>query len=668
MILDNCRFVKILVMKSILAFINLFVLFPIACIAQSGSYAEYNRLSQATQRAFSVPDRYTITTYTSRVVSSPITYSSSSSSSSSKYSSNSSSSNNGGNSWAMPCRNCNQTWGPSYQQTQTYAQRNYEQEAADRAKEKEREQARIKEQQRLQDEYDRQQQEIARLKAEEAERKRQIRLAYFKTRLEDLKQNPLQTIYAPPVFATAKEKFAWYYNEANHATGIVDNYAKVIVAQMSFDGEGYASDLRRAINSNHDATWCGLKVCLDGEIIIAEKHKTLFEFENALMFLQWATEENDITKGNVRAYNKLLEIYKKDSLLGFKLPARYNDYNEKNPELCVSAKANVYAYAAKNGDEEAASMLRGLLVRNNYQVKKFPKKRLINIANAFPLNGEWDNYALTTWDGLGQKMELNGDTSCFAYYLKCLEKNNALKEVINSMSVAIAKLSLNNPAFAKRLTVAQQKIILQNVKEYAASYDSFVKNYYVNDINLMRYFDCYWGNSGVPTNYIKATEIAKEIIERDDNEFAPLQKVALAYRLGAGGWPKDEQKAIELFKLACRQIKEETDKQKEVKAMFASTTADYWKANKELGLTLNSDELGFFLEEAARLDNLKGREFADWVGNKKAPYFNKEKAILYYNKAIKWYEAYHDLCVRSEIPDDLTPKYIAEIKKKIANL
>lgn len=118
--------------------------------------------------------------------------------------------------------------------------------------------------------------------------------------MTELKQNPLQTIYTPPVFATAKEKFAWYYNEANHSTGIEDNYAKVIVAQMALDGEGYASDLSRAINNNYDATYCSLSLCLAGEIKIA-KRKTCWSLK-MYFFLHSATNHNDATKGDERAY------------------------------------------------------------------------------------------------------------------------------------------------------------------------------------------------------------------------------------------------------------------------------------------------------------------------------------------------------------------------------
>ncbi|MGF2412496.1 hypothetical protein [Ferruginibacter sp.] len=636
--------------------------------AQSGSYADYNRLSQATQRAFSVPDRYTITTYSSRVVSSSSSSYSSSSSSSNSSRSNPSSSG-GGNSWAMPCRTCYQSWGPSYQQTVNYQERNYEEERRAKALQQERELQRQKEQQRLEAEYNRQLQEKARLEAAEKERARQIRLAYFKNRLTELKQNPLQTIYTPPVFATAKEKFAWYYNEANHSTGIEDNYAKVIVAQMALDGEGYASDLSRAINNNYDATYCSLSLCLAGEIKIAKKEKNMLEFENVFLFLHSATNHNDATKGDERAYKKLLEIYNRDSLWDFKLPASYNTINENNTDLCVSAKANVYAYAAKNGDINAAGELRYIMIRHTNKLKLFSKKRLLNMAQAFSLQGDDAYYGLLSWDNLGQKMELLGDTSCFTYYLKCLEKNNADKQFVNSMSVSVAKLSLNNPAFAKRLTVAQQKTILQNVKAYANSYDSMINNRgYISNADLMRYFDCYWGNSGAPTNCSKATEIAKEIIKRDDNEFAPLQKVALAYRLGTGGWPKDELKASEFFKLACSQIKENTSKEKEMKAMFASTTADYWKENRQLGLKLNNAELGYYLEEAARLDDIKGEEFADWVGNKKAIYFSKEKAIMYYSKSIGWYQNLHQLFVTSQMEDKITGPRIEAIKKKMADL
>ena len=246
LMVNERKFVKIINMKKVVAFVILHIVFSTCSFAQSGSYAEYNRLSQATQRAFSVPDRYTITTYSSRIVSSSSSSYSSSSSSSNSGSSNPSSSV-GGNSWAMPCRTCYQSWGPSYQQTVNYKERNYEEERRAKALQQQREVQRQKEQQRLEAAYNLQLQEQARLVAAEKERLRQIRLLYFKNRLTDLKENPLQTILMPPVFATAKEKFAWYYDEANHATGIEDNFAKVIVAQMAFDGEGYASDLSRAI-------------------------------------------------------------------------------------------------------------------------------------------------------------------------------------------------------------------------------------------------------------------------------------------------------------------------------------------------------------------------------------------------------------------------------------
>ncbi|MES2777861.1 MAG: hypothetical protein V4722_27015 [Bacteroidota bacterium] len=496
--------------------------------------------------------------------------------------------------------------------------------------------------------------EMERLRQEKEARLLQERLAYLKMRQPALAADPFQTIYTPPVFKNAKEKYSWYYDQAFNLSGITDRYANLVVSQMALDGEGCVANTIVPRQKNNESVFSSLSLYIGGATMMAVGEKKDYEF--ILIALKASTDYLDKSQGHIRAYKTLLQLYRANNLLGYAM------------KKDLGNQADVYAFAAQNGDATALSDLKKLLAANMDSMPNFTFKQFKTITKALPITGADASYGLFVWNKWAQKLQAAGDTACFAAYAKSFEAEGAQPAIIETMQVRLLHLIHNDVRLAKRLTSSQHQTVLKNSQAYVKSFEGFKeKGLRLRADDLGMLFKYYSGKCGMAANPEMTVMVATDKL-MDHHDFYDLQQAGLAYRQGSGGWPKSDAKAAELFLLIAREALENTAEEKKAKATLMGTTADFWCADPAMGLKQKRNEINFYLSEAARLDNAYTMEYADWCAEKKSEYFSKEKALKNYQIALKWTEDLHELFIKAEVPDKITGPRIADIQKKMAGL
>ncbi len=464
------------------------------------------------------------------------------------------------------------------------------------------------------------------------------------------KDNNLLPCEEPPVFKDNCEEYYWYASRGLNGGGFfkTDPYSNLKALQLQWDGKGCMGqkNMDDMILKLKNAVHSSLKYCLSAEMMMSFSPNLAKTYiPDIFSSFYKATQLPDATLGHERAYKKLLQLYRQDTIYGETIPAT------------LGQKAVVYAWAANNNDATALKDLLTILAKNVAQIHDFDTLQLKQVSAVLTILKK-DDYALTCLNALGAKQLQYNTANAFNTYKKILDYPNAQTGLQNLMQSQLYSMAAKDEKLASQMSLQEYNNAFKITKAYVTELETAIANKYrIRSVDLRTLFSWYNGSLGEKPDIDKALKYVELLA--NEGEFEEIKKAIVALRTGKAGWPKNDEKAWQLAKVIDNKMPDKTTEEKEIKGTYLFETAGLFAANNQIGINQNNTIYDDLLNRAARAYAPFAYTYAKWLSDSKTPLRNKSiiMAKFWGNVYVKYLE---DSFVDRYLETQIDPKILSE--------